>query len=110
MRTWPALLLAPALVLTDQSVAYALVDWSCASQSRGLPHLVHALFLAATLATVTLAWRSHRMARERRQRDEGESGVRPALMAEIAVLVGLLSAAVIVAMWIPQWMLSPCFA
>jgi glucose dehydrogenase len=31
-------------------------------------------------------------------------------MSVLALMVGSLSALVIVALWIPQWVLSPCFA
>jgi hypothetical protein len=94
VRTWPALLLAPSLALADQGVAYAMVGWSCASQNQGVGHLVHAAFLLAILATLIPM----------------RHNSRAAFFTQTAFLVGALSAAVVVAMWIPQWVLSPCFA
>jgi ferric-dicitrate binding protein FerR (iron transport regulator) len=109
MRTWPALLLAPVLALADQSVAYAMVGWSCASQNHAASHWVHAAFLLATIATLVPAWRAHRTTRASAGRPR-ERGSREAFTAQLALLVGALSAAMIGAMWIPQWVLSPCFA
>ena len=34
MRSWPALLIAPVIALTDLSVLYAMVTPSCARQDR----------------------------------------------------------------------------
>jgi hypothetical protein len=110
MRSWPALLLAPSLVLADQGIAYALVGWSCASQSHSPAHWVHAAFLAAVLATLVPAWRSLGIAQPQLAADDGGSGLRRAFFAEAALLLGALCALMILAMWIPQWMLSPCFA
>jgi hypothetical protein len=109
MKSWPALLLAPSLVLLDQSVVYMLAGWSCASQNQGIAHAVHAAFLVAVLATLIPSWRWHRLANTGSTRIEGESRTRIAFSALIGLLVGILSAAVIVAMWIPQWVLSPCY-
>jgi hypothetical protein len=108
MRTWPALLLAPVLALADQSVAYAMVGWSCAWQNHAAAHWVHGAFLLATLATLIPAWRAHRTTRD--PAGLSDNGSRAALTARSALLVGALSAAMIGAMWIPQWVLSPCFA
>jgi len=40
--------------------------------------------------------------------DAGEA--RPHFVARVASLIGLLSCLVIVGIWIPQWLLSPCVA
>ena len=50
MRTWVALIVAPLLALTDQTVAFALVHWACAQQSIWVVHLSHIVFLATTAA------------------------------------------------------------
>ena len=109
MRVWPGLLLAPLLALADQSVAYVLAGWSCAHGHAAVPHGVHALFLVATLAATALAWTAARTAFEA-TRVEGPFSVhRRDAMALCSLAVGAYSAAVVVALWIPQWMLSPCF-
>jgi hypothetical protein len=108
MRTWPALVAAPLLALADQSVAYAFVAWSCAEQNRVALHAVHLAFLAATLVTLVPEWRllkpvAHTM-------HTGGSEDREVLMSLVAILVGAFSALVIVAMWVTNWVLSPCYA
>lgn len=108
MRIWLALLVAPALALIDQSLAYAVVGWSCAQQVVAPVHAVHALFLAAAVAA-TLgargAWRDTPLA------DPGHpDGLQRRFLARIAMAVAALSALAIVAMWIPTWLISPCTA
>lgn len=110
MRTWPGIILAPLLALADQSVAYALVQWGCAYQQHGTLQLVHAVFLVAALATLIPAWPG---AMRRKLADRalpGDSHDRHHFMSVLSLMVGSLSALVIVALWIPQWVLSPCFA
>jgi hypothetical protein len=110
MRAWPAVVLAPALALADQGAAYVLVAWSCAAQDRVWLNLVHVVFLGAVVATLALAARALRRAHPRVPADEGESGERRHFFALVGVLLAALSAAAIVAMWIPQAFLSPCLA
>ena len=106
MRTWLALLAAPILLLWDQSIAYALSGWACATQHIAPMHAVHfgfaALTLAATIMAVTL-WR------ETARAPAGPSNARRHFLAGLAVASGAFSTLVILALWIPNWMLSPCF-
>ena len=111
MRIFAAFLIAPLLALADQSVAYAFAGWSCAHQHEMLPHGVHAVFLALAIATAFFAWTESRAAlREvRPAREAGFSVQRHDVLAICGLAVAVLSATVIVALWIPQWVLSPCF-
>jgi hypothetical protein len=106
--SWPGLLIAPLLALADQSVTYAMVEWSCKTQHHAAAHGVHLLFLLLTLATVWMAQANppRRGGRE----DSGDPATMRSFVSTLAVAVGALSALVIVAMWVPQWMLSPCHA
>lgn len=111
MRAIPTLVLAPGLVLADQSVAYAFVPWGCAHQhSLGL-NAVHAIFLALTLLLSVRSWRDLRAASLAAGGvgEEGWPGDRR-MIARLGLLLGLLSALVIFAMWVPHWALSPCFS
>jgi hypothetical protein len=106
MPIWPAMLLAPLLALVDQSVAYSLVGWACRTQHPLVPHLVHLLFLAATLVTLVPPIRQlegHPVHSVLGHEDDG-----PDSLAMTAIGIGVISAATIAAMWIPQWVLSPC--
>jgi hypothetical protein len=106
MRSWPALLIAPLLALSDQSMAYALVTWSCKEQSLLFPHAVHVAFLAVGVVLTALAWSELRAVSGHVQEDAG--GARREFVALVATLAGAYSCLVIVALWIPQWLLSPC--
>jgi hypothetical protein len=110
MRTWPGIVLAPLLALADQSVAYALVQWGCFHQQFAALQLVHAFFLAATLATLVPAWPGAMRARLPDRAAPGDTHDRHHFMSVVSLMLGAFSALVIVALWIPQWVLSPCFA
>src|SRR5436305_12125176 len=105
MRIWLALLIAPILALTDQSVAYAAAAWACgAHQGVAVMHAVHALFLAAIATTTVMAWRHWQGTRSTTERSATRH-----FLAGIATASAALSALAILAMWIPNWLLSPCF-
>lgn len=106
MRTWLALLVAPMLALTDQSVAYATVGWACAHQHSIGVHAVHVVFLIGVVAATAAAWR---LVRETAHSTSGgEAPARRHFLAGVATASGALSALTIVAMWIPAWVLGAC--
>jgi hypothetical protein len=111
MSVWPALLLSPMLALAEQSIVYALSTPACQTQREAWLHAVPLLFIALTLCLTAIAWAEAR----RQQRllpntasDADGGHVRHLLFACMAVASGALSSLVILAMWIPQWVLSPC--
>ena len=118
MLSWPALLLAPIVVLGQQSIAYSLVTPACAQQSRSVLHAVAAVSFVLVLAMTAMAWRawrghpapSHGAGGERdvTVADGGGASARPRFVDLVAVVVGALSALVCIALWLPIWMLSPC--
>jgi hypothetical protein len=107
MRTWFALLGAPCLALADQSVSFATVGWSCAHQHTLVVHAVHGGFLAAIVIGTLLAWQLRRETRSAGA--QGEESARRHFMAGLAAASGALSALVVGAMWLPVWILGPCF-
>jgi hypothetical protein len=114
MPIWPALLVAPSLALTHLSVAYALVTPACAAQHPAWLHFSSAGFLALALV---FTWQAFAEARRHAAHaadectvDSDELEVRPWFIASVAASVGLLSSLVIIGIWIPQWLLSPCVA
>jgi hypothetical protein len=106
VKIWLGLLLAPILVLADQSIAYALAGHECARQALLPHHVVHVAFLAAVAACTLLGGR---MWRETRGATEGPVAERH-FLAGLATGSGALSALVIAAMWFANTVLSPCFA
>ena len=114
MSIWPALLLAPSLVLIDVSLAHALATPSCASQSDRIVDAV--IFGSLALAAAFTAVAGMEVRRLRSDPADAvpdgtlESGERRRFMAGVAFGTGALSCLVIVAVGIPQWVLSPCLA
>ena len=108
MRIWVALILAPLLALTDQTVAFALVHWACAHQSTWVVHLSHMVFLALAAAAAIGAWLRWRKTVV--SAGTGEATIQFRFLAGVAMMVALLSALAIIAMWIPTWMISSCIA
>jgi hypothetical protein len=111
MPAWPALLLSPMLALAEQSIVYALSTPACQTQREAWLHGVPLLFVALTLLLTAMAWTEAR----RQQRllpnttsDADGAQVRHLLFARLGVASAALSSLVIVAMWIPQWVLSAC--
>jgi hypothetical protein len=119
IRVWPALLVAPLVVLTDVSVGYSLVTPACARQGGGELHVLSVVCLLAVLAMTLLAWRTW-AGLSRAQQDSGAvSGAvtgsdadhadrRARFLALMATLVGALSTLSVIAVWIPAWVLPPC--
>lgn len=104
------LLLAPLLALAQQSVTYALVAPACASQRGAWLHAVSAAFVLATALLTLMA------AREVQRTDDAVLATRGPdatfrrrhLVAWLATGIAALSTLVCLAMWWPQWLLSPC--
>jgi 3-methyladenine DNA glycosylase Mpg len=85
-----------------------MTGWACAHQQAFAMHGVHVIFLAATIAGSIAAgtlWRATTPSKTR-----SETLGRRHFLAGLATASGALSALVIAAMWIPNWVLSPCLA
>ena len=123
MLSWPALLLAPLIALSQLSIAYSLVSPACASQDRSSLHAVAAVSVLLVLAMTALAWHDWRgrgripgknADAERNpaptvtRADSADAHERPHFVAQIAVVVGAISTLVSIALWLPVWVLSPC--
>ena len=112
MPAWPALLIAPMLALAEQSVVYALATPACQTQHEALMHGVPLAFLVLTLLFTSMAWtRLRRLRRESAPPPHADADLGPLrdyFLTRMAVWSGALSSLVIAAMWVPQWVLSPC--
>jgi hypothetical protein len=106
MRIWFALLAAPVLALTDESIAYAAVSWACAHQNALALQAVHAPFLAVTAFATAAAWQVWRETRIARPGDE--TLARRHFIAGLATASAGIATLVVFAMWIPTWVLGPC--
>jgi hypothetical protein len=105
---WVGLLLAPVAFLINLEVAYALVPTVCSSQNELPIHLVHLTCLLLTLYGLLTAWRCWSAAGAKWPGEEGDPLGRSRFMAGTGLLVSAMFALVIIAQWIPSFVLDPC--
>jgi len=107
-RVWAGLLLAPTAALLVVTAGYALVGPACAGGTLLPLHLVHLGGLLLALAAAGAAGLAWREAGPGWPGDEpGRSGALR-FLAATGALVSLLFALVMVALWLPVFVLSPC--
>jgi len=105
---WLGLLLAPAAFLTNLEVAYAVVPHACSAGSRLLVHAVHAVCLLIAVAGVLIALKRWRLNGETWPGDAGGRVSRSRFMSGVGLLLSLFISLVILAQWIPSFVLNPC--
>lgn len=98
----------PLLVLADLQVGYMLVSRNCLENASLSNHLAHGAFLAAVLFLLFRAYGLWRAAGSAWPGSAPDLRTRSRFMAAVGMLVGALSALVIVAQWIPLFFLHPC--
>lgn len=91
---WTGLLLAPAAWLTSLQLGYMLVRPSCAAGTLLWQHVLHAGFLVVALGGLVVAWRARQAERD--------------FLATLGILVSALFVMVLVAQWIPTFLIHPC--
>src|ERR1700710_418464 len=112
MRSWPALLLIPLLVLSNLTFTYSQVSPACATQNDSWP--VHAANLATLIISLFLTWlawrewQDNKAARGECSKNTYQPNVRRRFVAMVATLMGALFLLVVVAQWIAAGVLSPC--
>jgi hypothetical protein len=105
---WAGLLLAPIAFLLNLETAYALVPTACSSH-RELPlHMVHLACLLLALYGLSTAWRCWKALGATWPREEGDPLARSRFLAGTGLLVSGMFVLVIVAQWIPSFVLDPC--
>lgn len=100
----------PLAVLLDLQIKYLLVQtWACKSEWSALAlHLVSAVFLLVALGAGALALAEWRGAGRDDPGDLGGREGRTRVNAAMGAGLSLMSAWIIVAMWLPHFFLSPC--
>jgi hypothetical protein len=105
---WTGLLLPPLAFLINLEVGYALVTRSC---DRGDQLLIHLTHLACLLLSLVGGWAAWRLWQAEGAEWPGQGGGtvgRTRFMAGLGLLTGPMFILVIVAQWIPGFLLSPC--
>jgi hypothetical protein len=105
---WAGLLFPPIAFLLDLETAYALVPTACSARNVLPVHLVHlGCFLLAVFGGL-IAWRWWRLTGATWPGEEGGPLARSRFMAGLGMLLSGLFALLIIAMWIPSFVLDPC--
>jgi hypothetical protein len=106
MTSWPAVMGAPIVFLSQQIIAYALVPVACSSQHHWVLSMAPAAGLcvagAATMAAVQAR------AAATRAIEAGESARRAAFSANCGIAIGSISCLGIICQWATQLVISPC--
>ena len=107
---WAGALAGPAAFFLHLELDYVFVPWTCEHGNRWLLHLVALLAIAVTAAGAALSWRNlDRAGRDWPENaDEGGSIARARFVAGLGVAMGALFLLVMLAQWIPIWILDPC--
>lgn len=105
---WAGMLLPPVAFLLSLEAAYALVPTACSSRNLLPVHLVHAAALAIAILGGLTALRSWRRNGSTWPGGEGGRLGRTRFMAGLGVFLSLQFGLVIVAQWIPSFILDPC--
>jgi hypothetical protein len=105
---WTGLLLSPLAFLANLEVGYAFVTASCDRGDQLLIHLTHLACLLLSLAVTWAAWGVWRAEGAAWPGQGGGTVGRTRFMAGLGLLTGAMFTLVIVAQWIPGFLLSPC--
>lgn len=105
---WIGVLVPPIVFLIDLEVAYALVPTACSTRNRLPVHLVHLASLLLMLFAWVTARRCWKATGSTWPVEEGGPLGSRRLLAGIGMLLSGFVALVIVAMWIPSFILDPC--
>lgn len=108
MRVWPAIFVPPLLFLALLSGGLALVPWACAHETRAPLHWVSAVVLAIAAATVALAWRQWRETGRVNPDDRADRASWLRLLCVVGISVGAFFALATAALWLTQFVLTPC--
>jgi hypothetical protein len=99
---------APVIFLLCMSINYALVPWVCAA---GHPMVLHGVTFTAVLligVAVWLSWRDMRQTKKQPSDTNGEIASRVRFTALLGLATSGLFLFIMLAQWLPQFILNPC--
>ena len=105
---WAGLLIPPVAFLVNLEAAYALVPVACSARSVVVLHLVHLISLVLAMVGSVVAWQTWRRSGATWPGGGGGRAGRTQFMAGVGGLMGIMFVAVILAQWIPNFILDPC--
>ena len=107
-RLWAGFLAGPVAWAVQLQAAYLMVYVSCAVGGNLPYHLTSLATLALAAAGTLLSWRNWRQAGVKLPDERGGVLTRSRFMAALGLLSGALFSVVIVAQWVPAFILPPC--
>jgi hypothetical protein len=106
---WLGLLLPPLAWSMQMGVMYMLQPWECLHPDRvALSHPISLMAIVIAAAGGLVAWRRWQALREPAPEPVEQLRSRGRFMALLGVSLSALFALVIIALWIPNHLLSPC--
>jgi len=108
LRLWAGVLVALMAFLSNLQANYTLAQKLCPGGPTSLLHFTTLLFLVLALLGGLIAWRNWARAGQEWPDESAERVVRNRLLAAVGVMISLLSALIIIAQWIPQFIFNPC--
>ncbi len=108
---WFGVLAGPLAVLANEQVEYAIVAWSCGQLDAVTSVLLHAVpiaLIALSLASSLIAWRHRTRPLDTFANIAAEDEDRRGFMSLVGIGIGIFSALVILAQWIPVFYMSAC--
>jgi hypothetical protein len=112
---WPGILRlavdvlgGPVFVLITQQVISAGNMWACGHNAKESLHIAPALCVIAVFATIIDSWMVWRAVGRGVEDEYGGADTRTRFLALVGIMVGAVSAAVILAQWFAIFMFAPC--
>ena len=105
---WFGMLAGPAAFLVNLQVMFTLEPWACLSGNRLGLYLFPLLMMALSGAAALVAWRNWRLVGREWPGVEGGPQPRSRFMATVGVLVSGLMMLVVIAHWLPAFIIDPC--
>jgi hypothetical protein len=105
---WFSILAGPLAFLLNLQLSYMLVQPVCVTAHSIVLHLVPVGALLLTVSGGVSAWRNWRRTRQAESSKAGGVLPRSRFMAGVGLLTSGLFIIVIVAQWLPDFMLTPC--
>jgi hypothetical protein len=106
---WLGVLLPPIAMLTNVSLGYAFVPWSCSAQSRTVLHIEIAALVIISIAAGFVAHREWRQFGGGGQSDDaGGPGPRARFLGLMGIGSSILFTLILLAQWFANVYLTPC--
>lgn len=99
---------APVLALLNQELIYAVTMWACGHRMSGVTHIVPAICLCLSVATVILSYRTWTAAGRGIDDEPATLQSRARFLALLGLAIGAFSSAVILAQWVAIFVFDPC--